>query len=285
MSKSCTWEQVDRLAVEWHELPEDGNEAAKKNLEEQLFLAILNLMDDRDDVHKQELLGVLGEFWMNDWKRFDPDRSPMSVFLKQRLEFRWKDQRREEQGLRKKTVDGEKTTVRNASLDDEESCIQIDSIADRRAETDLEDVFLDERAYECLALILELPDRLRGRSNNPDKINYYRLFFTDGVVNYIRSNPADVFFPHERELFQAMRVPFLDFFLSQVCRTVQSVSQSDTKPYGELVEKRPMEPVEQPLPNDVYTSYMSRVEKRPVGIPAISQQWQAYRSFLRESLC
>ena len=282
MSRSYTWEEVDQLAVQWYELPEEGNNAAKKSLEERLFCAAMELLGKSG---QKGAVDALGEFWLNDWQRFDPKQSPMSHFLRSRLRLRSRDLNRQDNDLRKKTKDGKTSTICNESLNNEEASVQTADIKDWRAETALEDTLLDERAYECLALILELPVRLRGRSNNPDKINYYRLFFTDGITNYIRSNPVHIFFAHERELFQAMRLSFLDYFLTWACRTLPAISESDTKLYGELVEDRPMEPVEQPLPNDVYSAYMSRVEKRNAGTSAISQQRTAYRAFLKETLC
>lgn len=284
MSKAYTWEQIDQLAVQWYELPEEGNEAAKKNLEEQLFFAVFQLLSSPGS-QQNAVAEAFGEFWLTDWKRFDPARSSMSRFLRSRLEFRVRDLNRQDNGLRKKTADGEEITIRNSSLDDEEAFTQISGIEDLNAAAALDEILLDELACQCIALILELPDRLHGKANNPEKINYYRMFFTDGVVNYIRSDPAQLFFPHERDLFRAIRLPFLDYFLSQKCRTVPSIALSSTKPYGELVENRPMKPVEQPLPNDVYSAYMFRVEERKAGAPAISQQRQAYRAFLKEILC
>lgn len=134
-----------------------------------------------------------------------------------------------------------------------------------RAEEALEELFLDERAYECLSLMLDLPNKLQGKANNPEKINYYRMFFTDGVTDYVRSSGGQVFFAHEADLFQAAKLPFLDFFLDRVCRTVPRLASSETRPYGQLVEGRPDEPVEQPLPQDVYRSYLAREEGRRAG--------------------
>lgn len=295
MSKAYTWEQVDQLAVEWYELPEEGNEAVKKSLEEKIFCASLELLQSPayknkrrvwiNDACSVDVVDALGEFWLTDWQHFDPSRSPMSQYLKNRLDRRARDLNRQDNDLRKKKIDGEFVMVSNDSLDDDENYSRAANVRDQSAETAFEDIFLDERAFECLALILELPVRLNGKRNNPDTINYYRLFFTDGVVNYIRSNSGKLFFTHEQELFQAMRLPFLDYFLQQICRSVPDISKSHTKPYGELVEGRPMEPTKQPLPNDVYSVYLSCVEDHQAGDSAISQQRTAYRNFLRKTLC
>lgn len=78
--------------------------------------------------------------------------------------------------------------------------------------------------------MLDLPNKLQGKANNPEKINYYRMFFTDGVTDYVRSSGGQVFFAHEADLFQAAKLPFLDFFLDRVCRTVPRLASSETRP-------------------------------------------------------
>ena len=206
----------------------------------------------------------------------------------QALKLRVRDGVREDLGLRRVKRDGETVTEGAFSLDDTGGKDADDDmtreVRDPRAEEALEELFLDERAYECLSLMLDLPNKLQGKANNPEKINYYRMFFTDGVTDYVRSSGGQVFFAHEADLFQAAKLPFLDFFLDRVCRTVPRLASSETRPYGQLVEGRPDEPVEQPLPQDVYRSYLAREEGRRAGLSAISQQRTAYRAFLKRML-
>ena len=282
MKKQYTWDEVDRLAAEWYATPAGEEHAAEKQklLEECLGLSYSLLSGP--------LLDGLGDFWEHDFQRFDPALSPFSKFLLSRLKLRVRDGVREDLGLRRVKQDGETVTVGTASLD---ALIEEDAdgdmarqVRDPRAEEALEEVFLDERAYECLALILDLPNKLQGKANNPEKIGYYRMFFTDGVTDYIRSGYGRVFFAHEGDLFRAAKLPFLDFFLDRVCRTVSNLASSETRLYGQLVEGRPDEPVEQPLPQDVYRSYLAREEGRKAGLSAISQQRTAYRAFLKEML-
>lgn len=289
MSKAYTWEQVDKLAAQWHALPEAGNEAARKSLETQLFTAIFSLVSGAGGAANKRV-DALGEFWLKDWPKFDPALSPISYYVKRRLGLRSADMRDADLGMRKRKVDGEERRIANSSLDalvdgDGSDGTRPFDIPDAHGEEAFGDIALDERGYECLALMLNLPARLRGRANNPEKINYYRLFFTDGAVRYIREEQGTAFFAHERELLDAMKLPFMDFFLVRQCRSIHSIFESPKKPYGELVEGRPMEPVAQPLPQDAYGSYLARVEGRRVGASAISQQQTAYRDFLREALC
>jgi len=82
-----------------------------------------------------------------------------------------------------------------------------------------------------------------------------------------------------------MRLPFLDYVLTDVCRRAEEIMHSDLKPYGELVPGAEMTFVRQPLPLDVYSEYLDRVEQYRAGMTAISQQRTAYRTFMKEHLC
>ena len=283
MKKQYTWDEVDRLAEEWYATPDgDAYADGKWALLDKLWTVAYDLLGN------SPLLDGLGDFWEQDFQRFDPALSPFSKFLLSRLKLRVRDGVREDLGLRRVKRDGETVTVSAFSLDDsggkDADDDMVRDVRDTRAEEALEELFLDERAYECLSLMLDLPNKLEGRANNPEKINYYRMFFTDGVTDYVRSSGGQVFFAHEADLFRATKLPFLDFFLDRICRTVLRLARSETRPYGQLVEGRPDEPVEQPLPQDVYRSYLDREEGRKAGLSAISQQRTAYRAFLKEML-
>ena len=133
--------------------------------------------------------------------------------------------------------------------------------------------------------MLELPERLHGRANNPTRHNYFRMFFTNDIVTYLQSGPSvKEFQRRERDLFATMKLDFLDFFMREECRTVPAVSCCPLKLYGELVEGKAMEEAELPLHSDVYISYLDRVEHTKVGHSAVSQQRTAYKDELRKWL-
>ena len=184
MKKQYAWDQVDRLAEEWYATPAGEEHAAikQKLLEEFLGLSC-NLLSE-------SMMEGLGDFWEQDFQRFDPALSPFSKFLLSRLTLRVRDGVREDLGLRRVKRDGETVTEGAFSLDDTGGKDADDDmtreVRNPRAEEALEELFLDERAYECLSLMLDLPNKLQGKANNPEKINYYRMFFTDGVTTCAR---------------------------------------------------------------------------------------------------
>lgn len=149
-------------------------------------------------------------------------------------------------------------------------------------------IHYDERVVQFLSLVFQLPQRLCGRARNPQRLNYFLMFFTDGVVDILQQGLDNrPFIDHERELFQTLQLGFMDFFLLQPCRDVRSVAVCPDKPYGELVPGRPMSDPGHPLPNDVYITYLNTKEGCSIRSPGtISNQRKEYERFLREGgLC
>lgn len=139
---------------------------------------------------------------------------------------------------------------------------------------------------ELITLILLLPQRLSGQANNPVKIKYFRMFFTDSMVLSVHTMEMEYLHKRQRDIFEAMCIPFLDFFMRDICRSLEEILASDLKLHGEMVEGRAMERPEQPLPNDVYRQYMRVVEHIEIRSDgAISNQRASYYQFLKERLC
>lgn len=145
---------------------------------------------------------------------------------------------------------------------------------------------VDESLCELITLILLLPQRLSGQANNPVKIKYFRMFFTDSMVLSVHTMEMEYLHKRQRDIFEAMCIPFLDFFMRDICRSLEEILASDLKLHGEMVEGRAMKRPEQPLPNDVYRQYMRVVEHIEIRSDgAISNQRASYYQFLKERLC
>ena len=147
-------------------------------------------------------------------------------------------------------------------------------------------VMLNAAMVELIALMLRLPQELRGRANNPQRLNYFRMFFTDSVADIAQNQEGiSSLEERERDLFQVLQLAFLDFFQTQTCRTVAQLRGSRNKPYGQLVPGRPMTDPGHPLPNDVYCAYFEGREGTRIGASALSNQRAAYKELLEGYLC
>lgn len=287
-TKDALWERLEALVIQWKALGE-GDDAVRLKL----------------NVEMSEILGKLypwhnakwaniGAFWRADMPKFDPAEGTFRSFMEARLELRKQDAERKESGMHRKTVieNGEKVQkwVQDESLnapaspDGEDTREKIDELSDSAAPSPQARVDAREMAGALISLILDLPTKLRGQANNPARVRYYRMFFTDEATDVIARGGGAFFLRHERDLFRAMYLAFLDFFMDASCRTVAAVERAHLKPYGEMVPGRPMEEATQPLPIDVYTQYLRTEGVELRSDATISNQRDAYRTFKRENL-
>lgn len=278
-----TWEDIDRRVETLYDL----DEAARQDGWEQLWIDIFELLSPRQ-------MDILGKFWLEDFSKFDPKKGRFSQFLRTRLELRREDEQHGENGDRRvKGEDGERRWKANSTIpwdapteNDKDGLAIGERFQDPTADP-ADMLFRDADACQLILAMLNLTSNLTGQANNPRRRNYFRLFFTDGVSHALRTEkePLPPFLEHERDLFSVLKEAFLDFFLTEQCRTVATLAASRTRPYGEVVEGKSVEPLEQPLPDDVFTTYLSRVEGEKAGASALSQQRKAYRDYLRKALC
>lgn len=287
-TKDALWERLEALVIQWKTLGE-GDDAVrlKLNVEMSEILGKLYPWDNAKWAN-------IGAFWRADMPKFDPAEGTFRSFMEARLELRKQDAKRKESGMHRKTVieNGEKVQkwVQDESLnapaspDGEDTREKIDELSDSAAPSPQARVDAREMAGALISLILDLPTKLRGQANNPARVRYYRMFFTDEATDIIARGGGAFFLRHERDLFRAMYLAFLDFFMAAPCRTVAAVERAHLKPYGEMVPGRPMEEATQPLPIDVYTQYLRTEGVELRSDATISNQRDAYRTFKRENL-
>lgn len=286
-TKDALWERLEALVIQWKALGE-GDDAVrlKLNVEMSEILGKLYPWDNAKWAN-------IGAFWRADMPKFDPAEGTFRSFMEARLELRKQDAKRKESGMHRKTVieNGEKVQkwVQDESLnapaspDGEDTREKIDELSDSATPSPQARVDAREMAGALISLILDLPTKLRGQANNPARVRYYRMFFTDEATDIIARGGGAFFLRHERDLFRAMYLAFLDFFMDASCRTVAAVERAHLKPYGEMVPGRPMEEATQPLPIDVYTQYLRTEGVELRSDATISNQRDAYRTFKREN--
>ena len=280
-------EELDRLGLEWYHCPLE-DDAVRKSLEWKIFEDVYLLFQPPvSHPDHQKITEAISEMYLMDMRRFDAEKNTsLSAFFGGRLKQRGIDIDRQDKGLKREEaedpVTGEKKSkwVDKAVRSDE--VWQTMSVPDAVADL----VNLDDVACKLVTAMLDLPNRLEGRKNNPIRCNYYRLFFTDGVTAGICSDEtADAFRRRERDLFQVIKTQFLDYFMVQECRTVDEIKNTRLKPYGQMVLGRPIdEEPKQPLPLDIYVTYLTQVEAYKADQQAVSMQRTDYYEFLRSCL-
>ena len=296
-NRSEVIDKLDRLGEEW--CAGQGSMSADQRIRmaEEVFLTIDKLLPP-DSRSREALSG----FFISDWPKFSAEKGKLSVFLASRLKLRLRDLDHWERGDRRLTVhdpdtgkEKRKWTTGKDSLDrsidpedpDSGTLMDLAAYDSAAAGTDApdRDLQLDTIMLQVIPLILELHQRLKGRANNPQRIRYYRMFFTDSSVDIMQNHERiQAYIAHERDLFQAMYLGFLDYFMKDRCRTVREVCKSSVKLLGELIPGAEMKNAGHPLPSDVYLNYLKTVEGIDTGTRSmVSENRNHYRDFLREN--
>lgn len=255
--------ELEQLCAEWAALgPEDGGR--KLNLQGQIFELVFLLFPGREE--------WITSVFLSDWNRFDPAKGSAYGFFADRSKKRMIDAKRTDSEYSKHIISD------TVQTDDGEEVSLLDKLPDEQGGDPGERMRMDAEVCALIAAMLELPQRLQGRANNLTRHNYFRMFYTDGVVTSLRNCPVrEILRKRQRDMLAAMKLEFLDYFMAEQCRTVDRIADSPLKAYGELVEGREMEETDLPLPGDVYVSYLDRVEHTKVGLSAVSQQKRAYQ--------
>lgn len=284
--ESQLWDRLERLVLEWQSL-DAGDDAVRQRLNLEISEAMLTVLPPK-------YMDALGVFWIQDMGKYDPAKGSFRSFTISRLNFRMEDVRYQDQGMRrvlKPNDDGEMkpTWEGDQSLDESRDSdhprTSEELLEDQNAVTAQEVLEIQEYGMNIISLILTLPQRLGRQANNEARVNYFRMFFTDGAVQALHTIGTSFCCAHERDLFRTMKLPFLDFFLEKTCRTLREIMKTDLKDYGAMVPERPMEKPKQPLPNDVYLQYMKTQEGVQLKSPStITNQRKAYQAFIEENL-
>ena len=274
-------ERLNRLGEQWSAVKDDPDKRTR--LQEEIFTLALSIFGKfRVKNTNASLMEGIVEFIEKDWPQFDAAKGSLYSFFQTRLYNRAVNEYRRQH--RKTDAFSHADSLDTPAFPGEET--DAVSLLDQRGTTDEYPSLHGSRIPELMAVIIHFPERLHGRAKTQERINYFRMFFTDGVSDALRKGdlePEDI--SHERELFEAMKTEFLDYFLSACCRTAAEIRDCPPKAYGELVPGRPMTPPKRPLPNDVYVMYLNVSEGKALKSEAtITNQRNAYKSFLRELL-
>ncbi|MCR4771634.1 MAG: hypothetical protein K5855_04920 [Oscillospiraceae bacterium] len=317
-------QRLNEAGERWYRDRTAGDDAAAKAESVEIFELAFALFDEdyfRIVSKKHNTIGIenpdpgiaITYFYNVPFEKFDPNKATLYHYMNNIFNWRFFDIYQKEYGFRKvKRTDPEtgkqKTFIMTekalqAESQDgdstEEDRLEFESLSQQGDEyvNDTETTILrkdrnrggDLRMIALLSdfcsLMLNLPEHLRGNANNPEKHRYYRMFFTEILSMYMKKEPWDLNLVQkkETEVFQAMLISFLDFYMSKECRTCLSVSKTKLKNYSELVEGRPEEEPRE-IYNDIYLSYLDRIENIQVGESAVSNQWVPFCKLIIDAL-
>ena len=125
--------------------------------------------------------------------------------------------------------------------------------------------------------MLNFAQRHQGQAANERRREWFRLFYTEDMTQALKLMPLT--FLHERDVFQAMKLPYLDYYMAKICRTGPQIAAAPLKPYSAVVPERAGTDTETPvpLPADVSLSYKRLCGGERVGASARSEQYKWYK--------
>ena len=254
--------RMDEAARSYVSMEETGNEAARQALYLELFELWYRLFDNTD----KSALDAFEEAL----RRYQPEKGAFSHYLSFLMNRRKTDANR---ALKSRNI---QILSMDAPMGEEDATLS-DFIADPSAAKPEERAEWDEALVELTALVLDFSERHRGKAGNETRRNWYRLFFTEDMTFAAKSVPLRL--THERDVFSAMKLAYLDYYMSAPCRDLVSLLRTALRPYGETVPERGGEEGETPvpIPADVCLNYLKRCEQVQAGAAARSNQMKFYK--------
>ena len=254
--------RMDEAARSYVSMEETGNEAARQALYLELFELWYRLFDNTD----KSALDAFEEAL----RRYQPEKGAFSHYLSFLMNRRKTDANR---ALKSRNI---QILSMDAPMGEEDATLS-DFIADPSAAKPEERAEWDEALVELTALVLDFSERHRGKAGNETRRNWYRLFFTEDMTFAAKSVPLRL--THERDVFSAMKLAYLDYYMSAPCRDLASLLRTALRPYSETVPERGGEEGETPvpIPADVCLNYLKRCEKVQAGAAARSNQKKFYK--------
>ncbi len=285
---------LDKTVTRWKELSAQGEDAAAEACREQMWILSFELYDkkfedeSRSNGNESTNKGrkeldptIFMDAFEEAYRSYDVERGPFSHYLSFLL--------------KRREIDRSRYAERHAPRADmtwdepigEEGSLTLDEVIPGGESTPEERLLVDELFGDLAALVLDFARNHKGHQANEKRQMWYRVFYTeDMTLTYKKST---VRFSHERDIFRAMLLDYLDSYMATRCRTGEQISFTPLKPYGEVVPARQGKTGETPvpLPADVSLEWLRR-NGIPGGASARSNQLRSYEAEKRElmqSLC
>lgn len=274
MNKRELWEkQLNQAVAEWNAMPACGNEAVRASLYGKILELSFALFDDGTAL----FLDVLAETL----DKFDAARGEgkFSHYLKFVWSRRKKDRLDDVSG-REQQLD---SIDRPVSADGGGATVG-DYIPGNAADDPAEQLQLSAPFLELTSMILNFADCHQGKAANETRRNWYRLFYTEDMTAALKI--ASMSFLHERDVFSALKQPYLDYYMAKRCETMAAIQATPLKPYCAVVPERAGRNEETPLPipADVLLCYLEKCEGKKATAPARSNQKAVYDNEKRNML-
>lgn len=232
-----------------------------------LFLLSFELYDDHSDAFLNSVLEAL--------QKYDPEKGPFSHYLKYLIS------RRNTDAYRKQRNHAPNADSLDAAISEENTLSLEDVVSDRMAEDPGQIGRLEGKLADLTAMILNFSQRHAGKADNATRRSWYRMFYTENMTLVAKEEVRTLL--HERDVFTAMELEYLDYYMTKACRSLRTLGAARLKPYHEVVpERESMEDTPVPLPADVSLAFWQYCRGEKKGASARSEQYKAYKQELEQ---
>lgn len=291
-------QRINQRAKEYAELDSEVDQGAKTSLRWELYLDISNYVDnvykpmkidnafersadveDMRDLCIEKAVDVLDEY--------DPKNSEGASFMT----FL-------NQCLRNRQIDFEKKlNTRNKVIDkksvDEMMEIELQgenaqNLIEKNLGYQTTDKYLFEEKEERLLILQQYADYIigfmehRGKKYSDVKKLYYRIFYSESLINCIRKETGDNEECYPSHILDAFLFRFSDYILTKPCRTIYEIYHSSMHTYDYILHNGNEETLNIPLSGKVLISYFADVENKKVRDANISQYRKSYKECLKD---
>lgn len=281
--------RLNEIAIKWKTTQSAGNEAVLAALKNELWILSFELFDPtmenfrakrpNKDREWERASMVFLDVFEEVCAKYSPDRGPfvnyLSYLLKRRLVSAYEaGNRNAPDGV---SIDKEREDEDGGAMEQSEPSAPLTDDPDWNAT-------FDSYLAELTAMILNFSERHKDKTDNKERRMWYRLFYTENMT--LAAQTTELSLHHERDIFTAMKLPYLDYYMSKVCRTIHTLSHTPLKPYEEVVlaRKGKTKETKLPLPADVSLSYLQICENISVGESARSNQMKGYKEEIKAML-
>ena len=274
--------RLNELGYEWVKLAEEGNEAAYNAKWYEIWQI---LFDVYYPYLKTEAQFIAFEKTITETKEKYNGASPLAAFFSSRLRFRTIDEDNKEKENPFERISDVFESDDGETKDNE---IGITDHHFRDIEGELAAAFA---FYEIASVIIDFKKKDDAPKSkkfyNKEKRNYFRLFFTVSIMNFIHLSREEPPFQHRRDITRAMKGRFVNYCMVNECRNLSDIFYGDLKMLGEVVDdagKKADKPIDIPIPNSVGICYLGRIENNNIAESTYSDQKRDFKAMVKKLL-
>lgn len=267
--------RLNEAARLWKTTPLEGNDAKIESLRNEVLNLSFELFDAKTEAElsraQYDPMAFMDAF-EETCQKYEPSKGAFANYLSKLLKGRKTDHYRYD---KRHAPDGDSLDAPISALED--NTLTLGDVTPSAADDPEKMVMFESHYVELTALVLNFFQNHTGQQANETRRRWYRIFFTEDMTLTYKTYLYR--FSHERDIFKAMLLPYLDFYMSCRCRTGAEISFTPLKPYGEVVPGREGKRAETkvPLPADVSLAYLALCENISVTEEARSNQIKFYR--------